>query len=120
MIISPYRKPDLIPPKEHPRLMIVEKDIGRIRENLTDSACALSVSLWQELCQKEIRCVGATPDCGTYDLSEYLSVEAKALRALLSRKSDDAREAIGDVLRLLRESNFEKGNDKYAARWLGN
>ncbi|MBR7098191.1 MAG: hypothetical protein IKC59_02155, partial [Clostridia bacterium] len=117
MIISPYRKPDLIPPKVHPRLMVTEKEINRIKKNLTDSACALSVSLWQELCQKEIRCVGATPAFGTYDLSEYLSVEAKALRALLSQRSEDAREAVEDVLRLLRSSDFEKGNMK--ARWSG-
>ena len=117
MIISPYNKPYICPPSEHPRLMVRECDIDRIKKNMTRTECSLSVSVWQDLCKREIKCIGATPDFGTYDLSEYLAVEAKALRALLSKEESDAREAIDDALFLLESSEFDKGIMK--ARWSG-
>ena len=117
MLNSPYRKPYVTPPSEHPRLMVREGDIERIRKNMTLPELALSVSVWRELCGREIKCVGATPDFGTYDLSEYLAVEAKALRALLSKEESDARDAIDGVIFLLERSEFDKGNMK--ARWSG-
>ena len=117
MIISPYNKPHICPPSEHPRLMVREKDIERVKENMALPECRFSVSVWQELCEKKIECIGATPDFGTYDLSEYLAVEAKALRALLSKNESDAREAIDDAIFLLERSEFDKGIMK--ARWSG-
>lgn len=117
MIESNYRKPALTPPEEHPRLMVRSMDMERIKRNLKSSECKLSVELWKRLCEKKVACVGATPDYGTYDLSEYLAVEAKALRALLSGDRSDSREAIDDVLLLLKNSEFDKGIMK--ARWSG-
>ena len=117
MICSPYKKPNLIPPKGHPRLMLRKKDVTRVQRNMTCADCRLSVDLWKELCEKSISCVGATPDFGTYHLGEYLAVEAKALKALLTSAESDARAVIEDVLLLLRSSNFEKGIMK--ARWSG-
>ena len=117
MIESPYQKPSLIPPKAHPRLMVREKDLKRIKQNMEDPSCVLAVSLWQSLCKKEIRCIGADPDYGTYDLSEYLAIEAKALKALLSGNREDARAVIQDVIFLLESSEFDKGIMK--ARWSG-
>ena len=117
MISSPYKKPYLSPPDSHPRLMVRRADIGRIERNLSLPECELSAELWRALCEKEVLCVGATPDYGTYDLSEYLAVEAKALRALLSQKENDARAAIGDAIFLLEHSEFDKGIMK--ARWSG-
>ena len=117
MIISPYKKPYITPPDGHPRLMVRECDIERIKKNMTSTTCKTAVDIWQELCQKKIECIGATPDYGTYDLSEYLAVEAKALRALLSGEVRDAREAIDDAMLLLERSEFDKGIMK--ARWSG-
>ena len=117
MINSPYNKPYICPPSEHPRLMVRAGDIDRIKKNMTLPECRFSVSVWQELCEKKIECIGATPDFGTYDLSEYLSVEAKALRALLTKTESDAREAIEDAMFLLENSEFDKGIMK--ARWSG-
>ena len=117
MIISPYNKPHICPPSEHPRLMVREKDIERVKENMALPECRFSVSVWQELCEKKIECIGATPDFGTYDLSEYLAVEAKALRALLSKNESDVREAIDNAIFLLERSEFDKGIMK--ARWSG-
>lgn len=117
MLISPYKKPYITPPAEHPRLMLKREDIARVKENMALPECKLSVEIWQELCQKKISCKGVMPDFGTYDLSEYLAVEAKALKALLSQDNKDARAAIDDIIFLLKNSDFEKGNMK--ARWSG-
>ena len=117
MINSPYNKPYICPPSEHPRLMVRAGDIDRVKRNMALPECRFSVSVWQELCEKKIECIGATPDFGTYDLSEYLSVEAKALRALLTKTESDAREAIEDAMFLLENSEFDKGIMK--ARWSG-
>ena len=117
MLSSPYRKPYIVPPSEHPRLMVRSGDIERVRRNLLSEECKLSAELFCGLADKEIACVGATPDFGTYDLSEYLAVEAKALRALLSGSEQDAGDAIDSAVFLLENSDFEKGNMK--ARWSG-
>ena len=117
MLTSPYKKPYITPPASHPRVMVRAGDIERIKRNLELDECKLATSLWQELCQKEILCVGATPDFGTYDISEYLAVEAKALKALLSGSEADAREAIDGAIFLLENSEFDKGIMK--ARWSG-
>lgn len=117
MLVSPFSKPWITPPAEHPRLMLKTDDIPRIRQNLQKPACSLSATLWQQLLDKTIRCVGATPDYGTYDLSEYIAVEAKALRALLSGSCEDSRTAIDDLLLLLKKSDYTKGIMK--ARWSG-
>ena len=117
MLNSPYKTPYITPPNEHPRLMVRKGDVARIKNNLSLPECQLSAEIFAELCEKEIRCTGATPDFGTYDLSEYLAVEAKALRALLSQTEAHAREAIDGALFLLDNSEFDKGIMK--ARWSG-
>ena len=117
MLTSPYKKPRIAPLQEHPRLMLRKSDVERIKNNFTLKECEEAVALWHTLCDMKIVCEGATPEFGTYDLSEYLSLEAKALRALLSEKREDAREAIECALLLLRNSSFDKGIMK--ARWSG-
>ena len=63
--------------------MVRRADIKRIRENFEREECREAVALWRELCEMEVLCKGADPEYGTYDLVEYLAVEAKALKALL-------------------------------------
>ena len=117
MLTSPFSKPYILPPAEHPRLMLKRDDLPRVRRNLCAPECGLSASLWQQLLGKPIRCTGATPEYGTYDLSEYIAVEAKALQALLSGSLKDARAAIDALLFLLKNSDYTKGIMK--ARWSG-
>ena len=117
MLTSPYKKPYITPPDEHPRLMVRRGDIKRIRENFEREECKAAVELWRELCEMEVLCKGADPEYGTYDLVEYLAVEAKALKALLSGEEKDARAAIDDAVLLLKNSEFNKGIMK--ARWSG-
>jgi len=117
MLISPFAKPYITPPPEHPRLMLKKGDIPRVQRNLTAPECCLSASLWRRLLEKSVCCVGANPEYGTYDLSEYIAAEAMALQALLSGNGGDARKAIDTLLFLLKNSDYTKGIMK--ARWSG-
>ena len=117
MLKSPFSKPYILPPSEHPRLMLRKKDLPRVQQNLDAPECRLSAELWQQLQQKPILCLGATPDYGTYDLSEYIAVEAHALQALLSGQQTDARKVIDELLFLLKHSDYTKG--VMSARWSG-
>ena len=117
MLNSPYKKPYITPPNSHPRLMVRREDVERVKNNIALPECKLAVELWQKLCQMPILCEGATPDYGTYDLAEYLALEAKALKALLSENEADARDAIDSAIFLLENSEFDKGIMK--ARWSG-
>ena len=117
MLISPYQKPYITPSASHPRVMVKQGDIERLRRNLTLCECQLAKEVWQELLHKKILCVGDDPDYGTYDLSEYLALEAQALNALLSQEESDARVAIDNAIFLLENSQFDKGIMK--ARWSG-
>ena len=104
MISSPFAKPYIVPPTEHPRLMLKRADLSRVRRNLEAPECRLSAELWRSLLQKPVLCKGATPDYGTYNLSEYIAVEAMALQALLTKEKEDARKAIDALLFLLKKS----------------
>lgn len=97
--------------------MLTRNDLPRIRQNLEAPECALATELWQELLKTQLHCVGATPEYGTYDLSEYLAIEAKALNALLRGTSKEARQVIEALLFLLRNSVYK--DPVMNARWSG-
>lgn len=110
--------PPVLPPSVHPRLMVLEADVERVRKNLDAPENALAYSLWKELCETAVTGCGATPEYGTYHLKEYLAVEARAFRALLyPDKKEYAREAIDSVFCLLDSFVVHGGN--MAARWGG-
>ena len=101
-----YPPPPILPPAGHPRLMLREKDIGRIKEKLNREAAAPAARFFRELCAFEVKGEGANPAFGTYHLKEYLAVEARALNALLSGDETRGREAIGVLFRLLRTVHY--------------
>ncbi|MBO5222434.1 MAG: heparinase II/III family protein [Clostridia bacterium] len=109
MLISPYLMPEILPPQEHPRVMLRKKDLERIRENLEGKSFSVTADLFWDLCDFPVRCQGATPKDGTYHLKEYLAVEAKALRALLYDEAGEGRDAVEALLFLLRNSHFDGG-----------
>lgn len=114
MLSSPYKKPPIIPPSEHPRLMLRKKDIERIK---TASAGSEAERLFEELCTFQIKGEGADPKLGTYHLKEYIALEAQALDALISDDSGKGRGVIEKLLFLLR--NVVVYDDYMKARFAG-
>ena len=117
MLVSPYRTPAIVPPAEHPRLMLRSSDLPRIRKNLSLPENAFAAGVCGELLRTEITGRGATPEYGPYDLAEVLACEARAFRALLTGERDDARRAVGSILFLLEGFSVTGGN--MGARWGG-
>ena len=117
MLISPYRKPYITPPKEHPRLMLKKADISRIKENMALSENSQAVEIIDELCGLSITGRGATPEYGTYNLREVLACEALSFRALLCGDAESAKKAIDSLMLLLNSFKVLKGN--MGARWGG-
>lgn len=106
MITSSYALPPILPSAAHPRLMLTARDLPRIRENLCGGKYPDATGAFRQLCDVEIKGVGATPEAGTYHMKEYLALEAKALDALLSDDADKGRSVIGTLLFLLRHADF--------------
>ena len=114
MIISPYKKPLITPPPEHPRLMLRREDLGRIASADRNSTAWRQ---YRELCEFPIEGKGAMPEKGTYHLKEYLALEAKALEALLENDEEKGRGVIETLLFLLR--TVDVYNDYMKARFSG-
>ena len=106
MLDNRYAAPPILPPAEHPRLMLRRKDLPRIRRNIEKDPSSPASRIFQELCAFEIKGEGADPAFGTYHLKEYLAVEAKALKALLDDDETRGREVVGDLMLLLRTVSY--------------
>lgn len=114
MLVSPYKIPTVLPFAEHPRLMLRKKDIERIK----NASCGTEAErLFEELCNFEIKGVGADATLGTYHLKEYLALEARALKAIVYDDEALGRESVEILLRLLR--NVIVYDDYMKARFSG-
>lgn len=107
MIESPYKLPKITPPKEHPRLMLRLADIPRIKGNMTLPENARALELWQFLCKREPSYEGGPH--GSYNLHDCLTVEARALKALLNEDYNEAKLVFSYLKRILDGAEFVKG-----------
>lgn len=105
------------PPKKHPRLMLQETDIKRISRNLKHENNKKAYRLYLELLSVPVQGKGATPEYGTYNLKEYLALEATAFAALLNNDEILARHSIDTTMMLL--DGFQVNGGNMAARWGG-
>ena len=55
MLNSPYKKPYITPPDEHPRVMFRQCDKERIVNNFTHEENRRAYELWQRICKKDFR-----------------------------------------------------------------
>ncbi|MCQ2428480.1 MAG: heparinase II/III-family protein [Clostridia bacterium] len=147
MLVSPFVKPYITPPSEHPRLLLRAGDVLRIKkrfetaetlksgENVsapcfgesgseTDiamTAAADAARLIKELAAVVPAGKGATPEYGNYNLKEALALEARAFLSLISKGTPEyeamAKDAIKTSLFLLEGFTVNGGN--MGARWGG-
>lgn len=96
MLNSPFSSPRIVPPAGHPRLLVSRERLGAVRANFRDLRCALAAALFDELLTLPVTGEGATPEFGSYDLGQYLAVEAEALKSLLDGDRTLARKAADD------------------------
>lgn len=109
MIASPYAKPRITPPAEHPRVMLRRRDFDRILQNMTLPECEREYAQWKQLCEKDLSEFEAVFQSGQYHSLLYIVLEAKALYALLYDDPDLAKTTAAAFLRLA--STYDPNND---------
>jgi len=135
VLVSPFVKPYITPPAEHPRLLVRGKQLEKLKlsfdkassgapgcgDPVIDRAACDAARLVRELASLGLTGEGGTPEYGSYNLKEALAVEAKAFTALLAKGTTEypelARSAIEAALFLL--EGFTVTNGNMGARWGG-
>jgi len=110
MITSPYRTPRIIPPAEHPRVMLRRKDFDRIRTNMTLPECQKEYALWQRLCAMDFADFETPLTTGSYHSLVCIVLEAKSLKALLDNDEIQGKALIEVALRL--SGGYNPNSDK--------
>ncbi|MBE6613804.1 MAG: hypothetical protein E7631_00685 [Ruminococcaceae bacterium] len=110
MISSPYRIPTLVPPAEHPRVMLRRRDFDRIRTNMQLEECRREYALWCKLRDMDFSAFEEVLSTGVYHSLVCIVLEAKTLDALLRDDADQAKELITVALRL--SGNYDPNSDK--------
>lgn len=105
MITSPYSKPSILPPAEHPRLCFREKDRARLMTNLHHPENKRALELWQRTCRRDFRNYYDDIKSGHYNRLVCYMIESKAFEAYLEQDEQKARALIEVVLTALR--NFK-------------
>jgi len=100
MITSPYTKPRITPPAEHPRVMLRRQDFDRIKTNMTLPECEREYAQWKSLCDKDLSEFDAVFESGSYNSLLCITLEAKALAALLNDDEKLAKEIVTAICRL--------------------
>lgn len=109
MITSPFNKPNITPPNEHPRLMFRKSDIPRIKKNLELDESKFALIHWKELIGMKLSAFEEAIKTGIYNLRICMCIEAKALKACLDQDDVLANEVIETITLVL--ENYDK--DKY-------
>ena len=115
MIVSPYPHPPVYPSCPHPRVMLREGDLTRVRQNIKNTPAV--AAMWRTLCETPLVRAGATPAYGSYHLRDCLILEARALSCLLDPDAAEMRELIDELRAMLGGFTVSGGN--MGARWGG-
>ncbi len=110
MITSPYQSPRITPPEEHPRVALRRRDFDRIKTNMTLPECAREYAQWKTLCEKDLAEFEGAFESGNYHSLLCITLEAKALQALLYDDDVLAEEIVLASLRL--SANYNPFSDK--------
>ena len=108
MITSPFNKPSITPPNEHPRLMFTKKDVERIKKNIDLPESKMARIHWRELIGSELRIYKEDIKVGVYNLRICMTIEAMALKAYLYNEKELALDVIDSAINLLVNFDIEK------------
>ena len=108
MLTSPYKKPTIVPPAEHPRLLLRRKDISRIKENLSHPENLRAYENWRYLCECDVSQFEGDIEIGYYNSRLLYVIEAKAFDALLFGDAKSKRDVADFALRVMR--NYDSSN----------
>ena len=119
MLNSPYNKPRITPPSEHPRLLFKETDRARIESGLTDVENKRAYELWRRVCKKDFRHFYDDIKAGKYNLMVCFMIESKALEAWLEKDEEKARELIDTVIKIIDLYQSDRNKNLMLCRFTG-
>ena len=119
MLNSPYNKPAILPPSEHPRLMFREKDRQRITENLMHPENKRAYELWQKVCKKDFSHFYNDIKNGLYNLMVCFMIEGKALEAWIYDDEKKARELIETTVKIIDYFQSDRNKNLMLCRHTG-
>ena len=119
MLNSPYKKPYITPPAEHPRVMFKESDRQRIIGNFTHPENRRAYELWQRICKKDFRDFYDDISNGKYNLMVCFMIEAKAFEAWAEEDEAKARSIIDYTKKIIKLFSTDRNVNLMFCRYVG-
>ncbi len=119
MLVSPYKKPYITPPDEHPRVMFRQSDKERIVNNFSHVENVRAYELWQRICKKDFRHFYDDILLGKYNLMVCLMIESKAFEAWLQDDEIKARKIIDETRKIVSHFSIDRNVNLMLCRHTG-
>ncbi|MBR3969303.1 MAG: heparinase II/III family protein [Clostridia bacterium] len=119
MLNSPYKKPYITPPAEHPRVMFRESDKQRIVNNFTHIENRRAYELWQHICKKDFRQFYDDIAIGKYNLMVCFMIESKAFEAWIYDDPQKARDVIDNAKKVVEKYSIDRNVNLMLCRHTG-
>ncbi len=119
MLNSPYKKPYITPPDEHPRVMFRQSDKKRIVENFSHIENHRAYELWQRICKKDFRQFYDDIAVGRYNLMVCFMIESKAFEAWVEDDAEKARDIIDNTKKIVERFSIDRNINLMLCRHTG-
>ncbi len=119
MLNSPYKKPYITPPQEHPRVMFRQIDKERIVGNFTHPENRRAYELWQRVCKKDFRQIYDDIAIGKYNLMVCFMIESKAFEAWVEDDEKKARDIIDNTKKIVERFSIDRNVNLMLCRHTG-
>ena len=119
MLNSPYKKPYITPPDEHPRVMFRQSDKQRIVNNFSHIENHRAYELWQRICKKDFRQFYDDISAGKYNLMVCYMIESKAFEAWVEDDAKKARDVIDNTKKIVEHYSIDRNVNLMLCRHTG-
>ena len=119
MLNSPYKKPYITPPAEHPRVMFRHADSQRILNNLSHAENRRAYELWKRICKKDFCDFYDDITIGKYNLMVCLMIESKAFEACVEESETKARSIIDYTKKIVEYFSTARNVNLMFCRYVG-
>ncbi len=119
MLNSPYKKPYITPPAEHPRVMFRQSDKQRIVNNFEHKENRRAYELWQRICKKDFRQFYDDIAAGKYNLMVCFMIESKAFEAWVENDEKKARDVIDNTKKIVERYSIDRNVNLMLCRHTG-
>ena len=119
MLNSPYKKPYITPPAEHPRVMFRQSDKQRIVNNFEHEENRRAYELWQRICKKDFRQFYDDIAAGKYNLMVCFMIESKAFEAWVEDDESKARDVIDNTKKIVERYSIDRNVNLMLCRHTG-